>query len=196
MYLLLSLGIVSVLTLNHSILQAESKGKDEPINQELSHNLKKRGLTIASSRVIEGDVQFVRVANQFQLTISEDRKQDITYIITEMATKLKPDSIDEMNRKGAMLKQEVPTLQFLAFIFTHPELTRLMKKMKKQTIVKKIHWSRMSSGIRGGLQDQYDNGTLMVQLEGFAQFVGADFQKLQRASQQKNWDEFIAILMK
>ncbi|MDN3505135.1 MAG: hypothetical protein P0S95_06135 [Rhabdochlamydiaceae bacterium] len=167
---------------------------------DLASNMQNRGFTFASPIVnfAVGQHSFhssvIPVGDGFKVNIPQEQQIDITYIITQMGTKSKAAllfSAGKLNRKGKNI-ENVPTLQFLAFIFHNPTLKGYMQNIRQDG----FKWNRMIAGIRNGLQSQYNSGVLQAHLEGFSRYLGVDYQSLKTQMQHQNWDEFVAILLR
>ncbi|MCF7806252.1 MAG: hypothetical protein K9M07_03570 [Simkaniaceae bacterium] len=168
----------------------------------LSSELENRGFQFASpitdfkkETYSAVDSQFVLVKNSFQLSLAEDKKRDISHIITQMGTK--SDSkllwhVSDLKKRGDNIKH-VPTLQFLAYIFSNSNLRDSMKKIKGSY----FKWTlNMQKEISSGLQKQFERGELQDQLEGFAEFIGVNYDELKKASDNQDWNDFLNALMR
>ena len=160
--------------------------RDEPI----SSHLEKRGLMLAPAFV---SCELLNVSNTFVLSVSPQEREDISFIITQMGTKgywtlMKKQK--QMNQAGDRIR-DVPTLQFLGVIFSNPELRGYMNIIHRDRML----WKRLSAGVVEGLASQNAKGLLMPQLDGFAHFVGADYQRLKSLVENRDWMGFLCALL-
>ena len=182
--------------LAHRMKRVNSKAK-----KTLAVAMENRGFTFASPVVDfavgqhANESSIIHVGGGFQMNIPEDKRNDITYIITQMGTKKRREltwSGIKLWAKGRNIAN-VPTLQFLGYIFSNPTLKSYMQRMRGN----KWKWDEhMFPGIQKGLQSQYNSGALPAQLEGFARYVGVDYQALKTQMDHQNWTEFVAILLR
>jgi hypothetical protein len=158
--------------------------------EKMSAQLEKRGLMFAPSFI---PCKLLMVANTFGICVSAQEKDDITYIITQMGTK-KPAqllfSAGKMNSAGDRIR-EVPTLQFLAVIFSNPQLKAYMKSIRH----KKMFWDRMSEGVVNGLAAQNKKGILESELPGFCEFLSLDYAKMKGFVDRQDWLGFLCALI-
>ena len=184
-----------------------SRAKREQKNSENGSMMKRFLIVLALCTTLHGkEWQFASPITQYKLeqvgfkySVEDRLKKDIRFIISALgndnALKLGKKQ-SELEKRGKTI-EVVPTLQFLAVIFSEKELKKSMTKIKARGRVLFIAhpWKKLMSGISGGLKKQLDRGELMDQLPQFAELVGADYNALKRKAIKQNWEGFVSVLM-
>ena len=95
-----------------------------------------------------------------------------------------------LEEKGAKVR-DVPPLQFLAYIFSTPELKAHMPAIA-DTYLK---WSNFIYEIGISLGEERKSGIALPQIKSFAELLGADAAVLQRHLEADDIDGFIKSLL-
>ncbi|MCH9612117.1 MAG: hypothetical protein S4CHLAM102_06000 [Chlamydiia bacterium] len=137
-------------------------------------------------------------ASGFKLNLTEQDKKSIYFIIHSMgndSTLTLAFKSGRLNKAGKEI-DHVPTLQFLAYIFTTPDLIQSMVKIERSSLWSDLMGSKKKKGVAAGLQKQKDNGELEKQLKGFSEFTHGDYKTLEAMAQKNDWDGFVRSLIK
>jgi hypothetical protein len=131
--------------------------------------------------------------SSFTLSVSPDKGK----VIEEIITTIGKTSVLSLGFKQGHLKalgkqlSGIGPLQFLAYIFSHEELTNHMKSIRKSS----FKWNGVIDGLKGNLTKEADSNVLFSQLPGFAKVVQADYAALEKRAKDRNWDEFVAVIV-
>lgn len=139
-------------------------------------------------------------AHSFTLSISDQEKKDITYIISELG---RASRMKFMKRYSYLAKEHasldkagdrianVSVMQFLAFIFSESSLKEDMRAMCD---CDELPWKTMRKNTIKGLKTRHARGEIMPELEGFCAYVGVNYQKMKGLAEKGDWRGFLYAL--
>lgn len=133
-------------------------------------------------------------AEDFVLTVSEERAQVIEEIVTTMGDtnvvmlKFKEKHLRELSQK----LRGMGSFNFLGYIFTHPELKEKMPSIGDSS----WKFNGFMGSVRKGFDRDRAAGTLWDQIPGFARLVDVDEARLKKFVQQSEWDDLVRYLIK
>ncbi len=139
----------------------------------------------------EGDV--VEVDPFDTLPISNNEREIISYIITNMAEKnifeLAFDK-KKMEDKGKRIHHVHP-LRFMGHICSNHDLKRSLKRIKKSS----FKWDAFIDGFAKRMKEESSRNNLMMYVCGFAKEVNANPDKVTYYIQKKDWEGLVRYLM-
>ena len=161
-------------------------GENETIFSELDDDLR-----IEST---EGE-RLVYISNegyQFSINASDKDKRIINKIISEMGSK---SLFSLLKKRGEMLRlgdqiRHVPPMDFLAVIFTQPDLKHHMSTIKKSY----LKWSNIVDEVGNNMNKESKLPGFEEKVKAFARLVGADSSVLLRKAEEKDWSGFVSSL--
>jgi len=132
------------------------------------------------------------VEDEGYLQVTEDQKEAIYVIIKTMGTKglfglLKQKS--KLQRLGETINN-VPPLQFLAVIFSNPELKSYMPKIADSS----FKWGNLIGGVKKTLNKEWSEGIAQEQIPAFATFLGLDPEPMRERLDRGDVDSFVKSL--
>jgi hypothetical protein len=128
-------------------------------------------------------------ARDYHRPLTENEKNDIRYIITTISGKSKFSLLFQqsaLNRAGNRTTQVHP-LNYLAFIFTDPELKPASQRIER------VVWKRFSESMGENLAKEAERQNVFEFISDFAEKIGVDKSQLLAAAQNNRWQDFINI---
>ena len=129
----------------------------------------------------------------FVLTVSPERAEIIEEIVTTMSEtnvillKFKETELRELskNLKG------MGSLNFLGFIFTHSNFLEHLR------VIADSSWkfNGFMGSVRKGFDREKANGSLWIDIPGFAELLSVDAAKLVKFANKSQWDELVQYLV-
>lgn len=127
------------------------------------------------------------------LPITRSEGETISYIITNMAEKnifeLAFDK-KKMEEKGKRINNVHP-LRFIGHIFSHHDLKKNMKRIKKSS----FKWDAFIDGFARRMKEENSKNNLLMYVSGFAKSIGANPDKVTYYIQKKDWEGLVRHLM-
>jgi hypothetical protein len=139
-------------------------------------------------------VQVIDIPTVYTLTLSDQEKNVIGHIITEMGTK---SLFSLLKKRTEMLKlgdqiRNVPPLDFLGYIFSNPELKKHMYSIKKSH----FKWKNIVDEIGNNMNIEMRNHEqFRTKVEAFSRLLHVDSNTLIMKAHEKDWAGFISVLM-
>ncbi|MCH9612116.1 MAG: hypothetical protein S4CHLAM102_05990 [Chlamydiia bacterium] len=132
-------------------------------------------------------------AKGFTLNVPEEKKQAISELLITMGE----NSPLKLGFKKAHLQSlgkqihGLPTLQFLAYVFSEEKLSEMMVLIHQSS----FKWKPLITGMSNGLTKADEHGDLEPKLAGFAKFVNVDYSVLKKKADAKDWEGFVVALI-
>lgn len=133
-------------------------------------------------------------AEEFVLTVSEERAQIIEEIVTTMGETsvpmllFKKKHLEELSKK----LKGMGSFNFLGYIFTTPELKEYMKEIANSS----WKFDGIMKSTRKGFDRDKAAGTLWEQIPGFATLLDVSEERLTQFAEKSEWDELVQYLVK
>ncbi len=129
---------------------------------------------------------------QFIISASERDKKIINKIISDMGSK---SLLSLLKKRGEMLRlgdeiRHVPPMDFLAVIFTQPELRHHMATIKKSY----LKWANIVDEVGSNMNKESKLPGFEDKIKAFAKFLGADSSVLLKKAHEKDWSGFVSAL--
>jgi hypothetical protein len=133
-------------------------------------------------------------AEEFVLTVSEERAEVIEEIVTTMGETsvpmllFKKKQLEELSKK----LKGMGSFNFLGYIFTHPELKEYMKEIAESS----WKFDGIMKSTRKGFDRDKAAGTIWDQIPGFAKLLDVSEEKLTQFAEKGDWDDLVQYLVK
>lgn len=132
-------------------------------------------------------------ADEFTLHLNGEEEYAITEIITAMGEKNLARLFLDSSRLTSLGDsiQHVPPLQFIGFVLSDKYLTDCLRVIHKSY----FKWSTFIDGLSSNMNHELDCGRLLLELDDFANIVGADAEVLKGLSRERQWENFVKVLL-
>ena len=151
----------------------------------------KKGNNIAEGATTTAPKEGHPDARDYYAPLTEQEKEDISYIITTLANKSTITLMfykRPLNRAGDRVAHVHP-LVFLGFIFSDPELKDAVIRIKGYP------WRRYAQGMAGSLESAAMRDNMHEEfIDDFANTVGIDKSLIYPSIQNEEWEQFINIV--
>ena len=132
-------------------------------------------------------------SREFVLTVSSEREKVIEEVVVTMGDtnvillKFKEKHLRELSKQ----LRGMGSLNFLGYIFIHPELKERMKPIYSSM----FKWNGFMESVRKGFDREKALGTLFDDIPGFASLMDVDASRLEKFAMKDDWDKFVVYLI-
>ena len=130
---------------------------------------------------------------EFVLTVSSERAKMIEEIVVTMGqTNVILLKFKESHLRGLSRQlRGMGSLNFLGYIFTHPELKENMQYIRNSG----FKWNGFMESVRKGFEREKASGKIFGEIAGFANMMGVKESALNAFVQKSDWDGFVSYLI-